>query len=463
MIKHINHQNFQTTPFVAGKHWHLFNVENDDLVVLESTGSEDTVALEFVDYTAGDPFVNTTCSIALEQQSSDRIIYQEGATGSGFFFPDSEPTNQDGTFKRLVHAQVKSAFYNKFNNPLEIFGVDYIDFPLGKTFRDITDFVRVFTIPRNIFGERVIENTVHLMDNSLDDNVEIIDDGYQNLIARTNLFSKVQEVRLFGNSIQSGSSIFDCPSPVLTMPPVPGYSLWYAPESKIFSGSNQTPPAVQGGEVRFWEDLSGNNNNALLHAPKGPQWITTTLNGKRLLRFGDVITSSATGPGTENRSGLLSTSSVALTGGLTVFVVGSFRQPDQGLPESYQTFIGYHNYDYIVRENNQTRQVSGFNGTSNLDVTDPYVMPNDNYQIFAYRFSDALNEQRLWRSGSSVASGAETSGMGVNGKIAIGHREDDGITSHLSGDIAEIVFYPTPLVDSDVDLVNAYLRAKYKV
>jgi len=225
MIKHINHQNFQTTPFVAAKHWRLFNVDSDDLVLLEDTGSEDTVALEFTDYFVSgsgtcSSSVNTLCSIALEQQESDRAIYQEGATGSGAFFPDSEPTNRDGTFKRLIHAQTKAAFYNKFQNPTQIFGVEYIDFPLGQTFRDISDSIRIFTIPQNIFGERLIENTVHLADNSLDDNVEITDDGYQNLIAKANLFSKVQEVRSFGNIIMTvptfDSTIITFDSTVIT-------------------------------------------------------------------------------------------------------------------------------------------------------------------------------------------------------------------------------------------------------
>jgi hypothetical protein len=210
MIKHINHQNFLTTPFVAAKNWRLYNVDSDDLVILEPTGSTDTVALEFVDYSTDSPFVNTECSIALEQQGNDRIVYQEGATGSGAFFPDSEPTNQDGTYKRLIHSEIKSTFYNKFNNPTQIFGMEYIDFPLGRTFRDLSDLVRIFTVPRNIFGERITENTVRLMDNSLDDNVEISDDGYQNLVAKANLFSKVQEVRLFGNIIMSGTSSFVC-------------------------------------------------------------------------------------------------------------------------------------------------------------------------------------------------------------------------------------------------------------
>ena len=35
MIKHINHQNFLTTPFVAIKAWELLNVANNDVVFPE--------------------------------------------------------------------------------------------------------------------------------------------------------------------------------------------------------------------------------------------------------------------------------------------------------------------------------------------------------------------------------------------------------------------------------------------
>jgi hypothetical protein len=210
MIKHINHQNFLTTPFVAAKSWHLYNRNPDDLVILEPTGSEDTVALEYTDYSTDDPFVNVECSIALEQQSGDRINFQEGVTGSGKFFPSSEPINTDGTFKRLVHAQTKQAFYNKYNDPTKIFGLDFIDFPLGQTFRDLSNVIRLFNVPQGIFGERIIENTVVLNDTSMDDNVEVRDDGYQNLVASSNLFSKVQEVRSLGNIIMDGTASFIC-------------------------------------------------------------------------------------------------------------------------------------------------------------------------------------------------------------------------------------------------------------
>jgi hypothetical protein len=210
MIKHINNQNFLTTPFVAIKRWELSNVDPKDVVLTDLTGSEESIALEFVDYTTGTPFVNRECNIALDHQPNDLAIPESGKSGSGTFFPTIEDTNQKtNTFKRLVYAQIQKAFYNNYKNPLKIFGIDNIDFPLSNTDRFIGDEFLMFTIPRNVFGERMSENTVIMYDRTFDDNVLIQDDGYGNLIAGLNLFSKIQEVRTFGNDIISGS-IPDC-------------------------------------------------------------------------------------------------------------------------------------------------------------------------------------------------------------------------------------------------------------
>lgn len=208
MIKHINHQNFLTTPVVAVKQWELFNGENNDVVLIEPPGSvEVSVALDYIDYSISNtPVYNGECSIALEQQDDDEIIYQEGISGSGFFDPAAEFKNYDGTFKRLVHNQTKQTFYNSYRNPTKIFGLDYIDFQSGKTERFISEFIRLFNIPQKYLGDRIVPNSVRLYDTSIDDNVSIYDDGYQNIIAGNNLFSKVQEVRKLGNILFSGSS-----------------------------------------------------------------------------------------------------------------------------------------------------------------------------------------------------------------------------------------------------------------
>jgi hypothetical protein len=235
MIKTINKQNFLTTPFVAIKKWNLYNIQNDDLVLVEQSSSlyltkypggsieEIPVAMDYIDYNGVYPYLNRECDIALEQQDLDLIYYREGEKRSGTFWPNTEPQNIDGTFKRLVYSQVQNAFYNTYRNPVQIFGLENIDFQLGKTQRFLTDFFRQFNIPQDIFGDRIKEGTVQFYDNSLDDNVTIKDDSFGNLIALQNLFSKIQEVRYFGNQFESGSVETSCPSIIIAPPDAPIY------------------------------------------------------------------------------------------------------------------------------------------------------------------------------------------------------------------------------------------------
>jgi hypothetical protein len=208
MIKQLGKHDRLLSPFVAARGWRLSNVDPQELVLTELTGSEEPVALEFIDYSSGEPLINRECNIALEQQASDLAIPEAGEVGTGTFFPDREETNQKtNTFKRLVYDQMRLAFYNDYKNPLQIFGIDNIDFPLSKTNRFLANEFVMFTIPRNVFGDRLSENTIQMFDRTFDDNLIITDDGEGNLIGGVNLFSKVQEIRFFGNKIFDGDGI----------------------------------------------------------------------------------------------------------------------------------------------------------------------------------------------------------------------------------------------------------------
>jgi hypothetical protein len=203
MIKNLKRSDIQNTPFVATKPWVLTSFQNDDLVIIEEIPQEIPVAQEFIDYEGGDdlPIINRECNIALEQQTPDQILYEEGEKINGLFNPDGDPKNNTGTFKRLVYNQVKNAFYNQWNDPTKIFGMENIDFHLSETQKFLSDKFRVFTISNKFFGEKMLENSILLVDNALDDNFRIVDDGKSNIFARENLFSKIQEVRKFYNKV----------------------------------------------------------------------------------------------------------------------------------------------------------------------------------------------------------------------------------------------------------------------
>jgi len=210
MIKSLKRNQILLTPFVATKQWNISNTSNESLIILESTGSNDglPVALTFIDYTESSSYVNSNCDIALEQQDSDVIDSVSGLKVVGIFYPDTEPQNFDGTYKRSIYAQVKTMFYNSYVDPTKIWGIENIDFELSKTKRHLSDQFQLINIPRNVFGDVINKNTVVMYDTTQDNDYVITDDGSGNLLAGTNLFSRQQEIGESKNYFVTGSSSY---------------------------------------------------------------------------------------------------------------------------------------------------------------------------------------------------------------------------------------------------------------
>ena len=222
MIKQLKKYDVQTTPFTATKSWELRNTDPQDVVLGVSGSIEFPIALEFIDYDTDYEYgiLSTLCNIALEQQENDPVIFEEGISGSGLFYP-SDPQNINGSYKRLIYQQILRAFYNNYRNPLKIFGIENIDFQTSGMFRYLNQEFKVFSLPIKQFGEKIVEGSVRFVDNAFDDVYEVVDDTKGNLYAQPNLFSKVQEVRNFGNDIFEGASSYVCPSPITGSPLAP--------------------------------------------------------------------------------------------------------------------------------------------------------------------------------------------------------------------------------------------------
>ena len=208
MIKLLKKYEIQARPFEATKNWAVSNIRNDNLLLYESTGSDDGLpyALEFMDYGITHPSENDNCDIALEQQDYDLATLELGLKIIGIFYPEMDPTNPDGTYKRSIYHQVKTMFYNDYLDPTKIWGIENIDFPLSRTERRLSDEIRLLDIPRNVFGDKIIPKSVKIVDDTTDNEYIITDDGNGNLFAGMNLFSHQQEVRNHENEFDHGSS-----------------------------------------------------------------------------------------------------------------------------------------------------------------------------------------------------------------------------------------------------------------
>ena len=212
MIKPIIPQNIILTPLDVSNNLSLHNSINEDLVLLEN--GTDTIASEYVDYFnyngIGAPQENADCSIALEQQTGDLITFRAAISQSGRFDSINDPLNLDGTYKRLVYTQIYNAFYNPYKNPLELFGLNNIDIPLSKTIRTVDNSFLTMNVPRAVFGNTILPSSISITNLPLDDNMTINDDGNGNLVVGNNLFFRIQETRIFGNVILTGSVSTNC-------------------------------------------------------------------------------------------------------------------------------------------------------------------------------------------------------------------------------------------------------------
>jgi hypothetical protein len=203
MIKSLNRDDIQVTPFIAAKTWNLQNIEDEDLILWMSGSESGSISHIYIDYQDGlsAPITNSYCNLALQQQDSQLTLkYQRGISGSGTYFPitspyynsGSQPVNSDGTFMSVVYAVNKQLFYNTYDNPTQIWGLENIN--LNSNYRLLTDTVDVFTLSKNQFGEKIIPNSVLIQDNLGEIDYTIIDDGNTNLILDGIYFSTFQKV-----------------------------------------------------------------------------------------------------------------------------------------------------------------------------------------------------------------------------------------------------------------------------
>jgi hypothetical protein len=214
MLKSLNRNDTQTTPFITTQNWEISNVINADVVLMEFSGSDGPpVAMEYLDFEPDKyPITASNCDIGLEQQTDDVANFRLGQNilnnTVNTFFPNQQPTNTDGTYLSVVYGQIFTTFYNNYRDPTKLWGLEQIDFELSQTKRFIADEFKLFDIPQLVFGEKIVPMSVTMYDDTTDNNYVITDDGNCNLFAGPNIFSSQQEVGSYPNQFASGSLSF---------------------------------------------------------------------------------------------------------------------------------------------------------------------------------------------------------------------------------------------------------------
>ena len=203
MIKSLNRDDVQVTPFISAKTWNLQNIEDEDFILWISGSESGSISHIYIDYGDGSstPITNSYCNLALQQQDSQLTVkYQRGVSGSGTYFPIdspyynpiSQPVNQDGTYMSVVYTVNKQLFYNTYDNPTQIWGLENIN--LNSNHRLLTNAMDVFSLSKNQFGEKIIPNSVMIQDDLGEIDYTIVDDGNTNLVLDGVYFSTFQQV-----------------------------------------------------------------------------------------------------------------------------------------------------------------------------------------------------------------------------------------------------------------------------
>ena len=202
MIKSLNKSDVLVTPFEAQKSWEVDNLNPQDLILWSSQSNSGPISFTYIDYIGENLITNSYCNLALQQQQDFGYVkYQRGIFNTNILYPSSSfytssspyynstlnPQNIDGTYMDVIYSEYKHLFYNDYNNFTKTFGMENADVSLTR--RTITDYMDVFTIPQQKFGEKIVPNSVKILDTNLDKLYTIVDDGNCNLIVSGGFFS----------------------------------------------------------------------------------------------------------------------------------------------------------------------------------------------------------------------------------------------------------------------------------
>lgn len=204
---------------------------------------------------------------------------------------------------------------------------------------------------------------------------------------------------------------------------------------------------ADGAAVATWNDSSSNARNAT-QATGGAQPIyrTALLNGKPVVRFDGVDDFLATGEFQQTEQ-------------WTAFAV-ALKAPGVDTPTVASTAKAVTPHGKLIRFNGDVEVMSfAYNvaGASTSDSQD--ALPTSFLIVSALRTTSAI---QVWADGISAG---ETVALGTPAspvaRVVVGADDGVAVGNFLNGDIAEVVYYSSPLSTTDRDKVEAYLGDKY--
>jgi hypothetical protein len=247
---------------------------------------------------------------------------------------------------------------------------------------------------------------------------------------------------------------------------IAGLQLWLdaADASSLFDATSGGSLVASDGQVRRWQDKSGNAAHATI-ASNGPTRKTGVRNGRDVLRFDGVNNLLQTGA----ISGLNS-----LT--MTVFVVASQRVTGAngtalalGYGDFSATSVEEGRHGLVVFGSAATLVAFSRNSTGSFVAVNSASRPSftANELLVAGYTIDSSGALLAFKNAATPLSGVAGSGASVidtpslHQTVMLG--DNPVAVSKLDGDICEVLIYNTRLLDAERNAVISYLMSKWGI
>ncbi len=265
---------------------------------------------------------------------------------------------------------------------------------------------------------------------------------------------KLDDVKIYNGALSAA----EITSEYLNNKPIPavGLQLWLRADTGL---------TKNGNNIVQWNDISGNNTNAVQPlSSRQPELVEHAMNGRSVARFDGV-------------DDLLQTASLDLTATAkaTVFIVNRADneavsvETSRDVNSNNNGFSILENYDYgpvgisAILKGNAAGPFNNF--TSSFRSTNTFTIPKICYVAYDKTQSSYLNQIKMRVNGADMTNtngygGTHSDNFG-NDSIFIGGRGTGLYPLH--GDIAEVIIYNRLLTTSERTQVENYLNLRYAV
>lgn len=233
----------------------------------------------------------------------------------------------------------------------------------------------------------------------------------------------------------------------------------------LWLDANQIEGVFDRNNVTTWADVSGYGNNASQPGPNNkPNLFTNTLNGFPVVKFNGT---------TESLSGNLAK---ILDAPVTLIAVGYFNTDQTASESDYLFSVGSVNTEgkMFGIERNRIEDSDGdfsndqnkfFSYDGNVKRLGP-VINKEEWKIFTQNLNTSAPRHELYIDGSpQVVADYPTSLFDSGTKFSVGIWSDDpgAGETYLDGFVAEIIMFTKVLSETERNIVESYLSAKYDI